>query len=176
VSPYHGGSGTRLVDMGALTDREEIWLLEEYKLLSAHYFHEDQIYFRTGGLLITLNSALIAFSAASSSVHGLPSAALVLFAVFGFVVTLAWVAMLWRIRSVRQVSSNRIGEIEAALEATWTATGVASPRIRLHMRERMAVLSGRAPARLATGVPATVLFLLIPVVAAAYWISLPFWR
>ena len=44
-----------------LTEREEDWLLEEYKLLSAHYFHEDQVYFRMGGLLITLNGALIAF-------------------------------------------------------------------------------------------------------------------
>lgn len=162
--------------MDVLTDREEIWLLEEYKLLSAHYFHEDQIYFRTGGLLITLNSALIAFSATSSGVPRLPTAAVVLFSVFGFVVTLAWVAMLWRIRAVRQVSSSRIGEIEAALEATWTATGMTSPRIRLHMRERMAALSRRTPARLASGIPATVLFLLIPVVAAVYWISLPFWR
>jgi len=158
-----------------LTEREENWLLEEYKLLSAHYFHEDQVYFRMGGLLITLNGALIAFSAASSGMPRLPPVMLVLFSVFGLVVTLAWMAMLWRIRAVRQVSTNRIGEIEAALEASWSAT-VPSPRIRLRMRERMSAVSGRLPSRLATSVPATTLFLLVPVVAAAYWICLPFWR
>jgi hypothetical protein len=158
-----------------LTEREENWLLEEYKLLSAHYFHEDQVYFRMGGLLITLNSALIAFSATSSGVPRLPQVVLVLFSVFGLAVTLAWVAMLWRIRAVRQVSSSRIAEIEAALEATWSAT-VPSPRIRLHMRERMSAMPGRLPSRLATSLPATTLFLLVPVVAAAYWICLPFWR
>jgi hypothetical protein len=158
-----------------LTEREENWLLEEYKLLSAHYFHEDQVYFRVGGLLITLNSALIAFSAASSAVPRLPLVVLVLFSVFGLVVTLAWIAMLWRIRAIRQVSSNRIGEIEAALEASWSST-VPSPRIRLRMRERMSAVSGFLPSRLVTSVPATTLFLLVPVVAAAYWISLPFWR
>ncbi|RAS65124.1 hypothetical protein C8D87_105619 [Lentzea atacamensis] len=162
-----------LVDM--LTEREETWLLEEYKLLSAHYFHEDQVYFRMGGLLITLNSALIAFSATSSGVSRVPQVVLVLFSVFGLAVTVAWIAMLWRVRAVRQLSSCRIGEVEAALEASWSAT-VASPRIRLHMRERMSAMSGRLPSRLATSVPATTLFLLVPVVAAGYWICLPFWR
>jgi hypothetical protein len=161
--------------MNMMTEREENWLLEEYKLLSAHYFHEDQIYFHMGGLLITLNGALIAFSAASGGVTRLPPVMLVLFSVFGLVVTLAWMVMLWRIRAVRQVSASRIGEIEAALELGWSAT-VPSPRIRLRMRERMSAVSGRLPSRLATGVPATALFLLVPVVAAAYWICLPFWR
>ncbi|WP_284740193.1 hypothetical protein [Amycolatopsis sp. RTGN1] len=158
-----------------LPEREEAWLLEEYKLLSAHYFHEDQIYFRTGGLLITLNSALIAVSAASGEVSRLPPAVLVLFAFFGFVVTLGWMAMLWRIRAVRQISSKRIEEIEAGLEASWSAA-IASPRIRLRMRERLVAEAGRLPSKRVTGVPATVLFLLVPVVAAAYWVCLPFWR
>ncbi len=158
-----------------LTEREETWLLEEYKLLSAHYFHEDQVYFRMGGLLITLNSALIAFSAASSSVPRLPLVMIVLFAAFGLAVTLGWMAMLWRIRAIRQLSTNRIAEIEAALESEWSAE-VPSPRIRLRLRERTAALPGRLPSRLATRIPATVLFLMVPVVAAAYWICLPFWR
>jgi hypothetical protein len=161
--------------MNMLTEREENWLLEEYKLLSAHYFHEDQLYFRMGGLLITLNSALIAFSLASTGVPRLPLVVLILFSVFGLVLTLAWMAMLWRIRAVRQVGINRIGEIETALEASWSAA-VPSPRIRLRMKERMSAASARLPSRLAAGVPATVLFLLVPVVAAAYWICLPFWR
>ncbi|MEV6443148.1 hypothetical protein [Amycolatopsis sp. NPDC051716] len=161
--------------VGMLVEREENWLLEEYKLLSAHYFHEDQIYFRMGGLLITLNSALIAFSATSSGVARLPQVVLVLFSVFGLAVTIAWMAMLWRIRAVRQISSARIGEIEAALEATWSAT-VPSPRIRLRMRERMSARAGCLPSRLATSVPATTLFLVVPVVAAGYWACLPFWR
>lgn len=158
-----------------LTEREESWLLEEYKLLSAHYFHEDQIYFRMGGLLITLNSALIAFSATSAQVPKLPTVMLVLFAVFGLVVTLAWIAMLVRIRAVRQVSTRRIAEVEAVLAEHWTSTAP-SPRIRLGMRERLSAGSGRLPTRLVTSVPATVLFLLVPVVAAVYWICLPFWR
>jgi hypothetical protein len=161
--------------MKMLTEREEDWLLEEYKLLSAHYFHEDQVYFHMGGLLITLNSALIAFSVASGGVARLPSVMLVLFSVFGLVMTLTWMVMLWRIRAVRQVSISRIDEIEAALEVDWSAT-VPSPRIRLHMRERMSAAARRLPSRLMAGVPVTVLFLLVPVVAAAYWICLPFWR
>ncbi|MDX8048834.1 hypothetical protein SK571_05540 [Lentzea sp. BCCO 10_0798] len=158
-----------------MTEREESWLLEEYKLLSAHYFHEDQVYFRMGGLLITLNGALIAFSATSAGVPRLPVVMVVLFAAFGFALTLGWIAMLWRIRAVRQVASNRIAEIEAALESTWTAA-VPSPRIRLRLQERMAGLSRRLPSRLVASVPATVLFLMVPVVAAAYWVCLPFWR
>ncbi|MET9225256.1 hypothetical protein [Lentzea sp. NPDC003310] len=158
-----------------LTEREENWLIEEYKLLSLHYFHEDQVYFRTGGLLITLNGALIAFSAASASVPRLPVGMVVLFAAFGLALTLGWMAMLWRIRAVRQVASNRIAEIETALESEWSAD-VPSPRIRLRLRDRLEAMSRRRPSRVITRVPATVLFQIVSVVAAAYWVCLPFWR
>ena len=162
--------------MSVLTEWEDKWLLEEYKLLSAHYFHEDQTYFRVGGMLITVNGALIAFSATSTEVPTMPLVILVLFSLFGLSMTLAWAAMLLRIRALRLAITERLEEVETALQSHWVAAALSSPRIRLHMGNRITAAPGRLPSRWARRVPASITFLLVPIAAAMYWCALPFWR
>ena len=55
-----------------LQDWEAQWLMKEYELLTTHYFHEDETYFKIIGLLLTVNGALIAFSATSTKISQLP--------------------------------------------------------------------------------------------------------
>jgi hypothetical protein len=159
-----------------LTEWEDKWLLEEYKLLSTHYFHEDQTYFRIGGLLITFNGAFIALSATSSEVVKIPLGILVLFSCFGLGLTLAWTVMLWRIRAYRLAHTDRIEEIEKIIESHWTTTSMPSPQIRLRIAQRIAAIPGSAPSRWARNIPASIVFLLVPMASAAYWLTLPFWR
>ena len=67
----------------------EAWLLEEYKLLSAHYFHEDTQLLRVIGVYGTLNGALIAFLGSKFVEPSRAAAALV--PIIGIVLCFSWI-------------------------------------------------------------------------------------
>ena len=158
-----------------LEDWEAQWLMKEYELLTEHYFHEDDTYFKIIGLLLTVNGALIAFSATSDKIPQMPLAIIILFSTFGLSLALAWAVMLVRIRAYRLAHTDRIEAIEKVIESHWRAE-VPAPQIRLHMETRIAAAPGSRVHRFARQIPSSVVFLVVPLTCALYWVALPFWR
>ena len=98
------------------------WLLEEYKLLSSHYFHEDGQLFRTVGIFGALNGALLAFLGSRFAEMQAPAVQFI--PVIGIVLCLGWTAMIIRIREWRNYMEFRIREIEAELHGSWAGGAV----------------------------------------------------
>jgi len=94
-----------------------IWLLEEYKLLSAHYFHEDNYFQHLIATFTTLNSGLIAFYASDLILR--TSVARFSIPAIGIILTLAWTVSMLRARELRLYAQNRMVEMESALHELW---------------------------------------------------------
>lgn len=97
--------------------KPEEWLLEEYKLLSNHYFHEDSTYQGTIAIYATLNGALLAFLGSSFVAN--ESIVLTLIPVIGIVLCFSWAATLVRIREWRVYIERRIRKIEGVIHKRW---------------------------------------------------------
>jgi hypothetical protein len=97
--------------------KPEEWILEEYKLLSNHYFHEDDIYHKTIGIYATLNGGLLAFL--GSNLAAKESIARALVPIVGIALCVSWAAALVRIREWRVYIENRIKKIEEAIHKQW---------------------------------------------------------
>lgn len=93
------------------------WLLEEYKLLSQHYFHEDGQLFKAVGIFGTLNGALLAFVGSKLSTFGVVADRLI--PLIGLALCVAWLAALVRHREWRVYIESRIREIESTLHRCW---------------------------------------------------------
>lgn len=93
------------------------WLLEEYKLLSAHYFHEDTYFQHSVTTFSTLNSGLIAFY--SSDLLFKTSSSRLVLPIIGIVLCAVWAVSLLRTRERRRYAEIRIVEIEASLHGHW---------------------------------------------------------
>ena len=87
------------------------WHREEYKLLSEHYFHEDNYFLRTMTIYLGLNTALIAIGA---SKYFSVDSWLINYAVpiFGLVSCMLWFFSLVRIYHVRVTIEKRIKKVE----------------------------------------------------------------
>jgi hypothetical protein len=97
------------------------WLLEEYKLLSAHYFHEDNYFQQSVATFSTLNSGLVAFYASNLVSKG--TVAQLTVPVIGITLSLVWMISILRTRERRRYAENRMVEIESALHASWKIEG-----------------------------------------------------
>ncbi|MCP3974216.1 MAG: hypothetical protein GY720_06960 [bacterium] len=93
------------------------WLREEYRLLSEHYFHEDNFILKMVTFYATLSGGLLAFLA--STVVGNNTALNRLVAVIGIAVSLSWLISVVRQRELRQYLSNRMRRIEKELHSVW---------------------------------------------------------
>lgn len=93
------------------------WLAEEYKLLSAHYFHEDNYFQQSVATFSTLNSGLVAFYA-SDLVAETRVARWILPGV-GILLSIVWLASILRTRERRKYAESRIAEIETVLHRIW---------------------------------------------------------
>jgi hypothetical protein len=94
-----------------------VWLLEEYKLLSNHYFHEDGQLFKAITIFGTLNGALLAFVGSKLSTVGVVADRLI--PVIGLFLCFAWLAALVRHREWRIYIECRIREVEEGLHRSW---------------------------------------------------------
>jgi hypothetical protein len=98
-----------------LEDNNKDWLMHEYRLLSEHYFHEDNFYLKTNSIFMTLNAVMVGFlggkldkSAASYS-----SEFLLMFSIIGLVSVISWGLTLMRTHVYRVKIEHRIAEIES---------------------------------------------------------------
>jgi hypothetical protein len=83
---------------------------EEYKLLSAHYFHEDNLYQKVTTTFATLNAALLAFARAAP-VNSVTVSNKTL-GIVGITLCICWCSSLIRIREYRRLAEDRIRIIE----------------------------------------------------------------
>ncbi len=148
------------------------WLLEEYKLLSQHYFHEDAQLFKAVSIFGTFNGALLAFVGSKFSTPG-PVTDLI--PVVGLFMCFAWLAALVRHREWRVYIESRIREIESDLHDHWGRTSPLPLDIRTARNWK-----AYAPARrwfngwyrMFREWPASKIILVLPIGFAIVWIVL----
>lgn len=92
----------------------EDWLLEEYRQLSLHYFHEDSQFKKTIVLFTTLNTAILGVY--GSDLLDIEEALQNLFPIIGIVLSFTWIVSMIRIRELRNYIENRIKKIEQIIE------------------------------------------------------------
>lgn len=102
--------------LGELDQKQ--WLLEEYKLLSLHYFHEDDSLRKTITTYITINAALLAFLGSTFAAQN--SSINIAVSIIGLVLCVVWFVTLIRIREWRFYIEERIETIEKTLHGIWT--------------------------------------------------------
>ena len=151
------------------------WLLEEYKLLSAHYFHEDNYFLHSVATFTTLNSGLIAFYA--SEFVSKATAAHVALPSVGIALSIAWMISILRTRERRTYAENRITQIESTLHLSWS--GRALPILPLDIGTRLkwndigrSGVWGRTHLGWLRNIPASKIALLLPPIFLGIWILL----
>lgn len=93
------------------------WKLEEYKLLTKHYFHEDNYFLKCTTHFGGLNAVIIT-SFGLSIRFEVSSLFLFIICAMGFLVSFLWYRALHRVRSIRIGTENRIKEIENTINST----------------------------------------------------------
>jgi hypothetical protein len=149
------------------------WLLEEYKLLSAHYFHEDALIWRTITMFATFNGALLAFLGSTFATSRLIASWLV--PIVGIALSVSWFMSLIRTRAVRGYAQRRMRMIENVVRQSWAHEGFAPLDImsqaqwREHVQHTYPHWFAWALRRGAS-FPASRTFLFLPMVFAVIWI------
>lgn len=151
------------------------WLLEEYKLLSAHYFHEDNYYQQSLATFSTLNGALIAFYA--SDLASKTSAAHFSIPTIGIVLTIAWAVSMVRIRELRRYAQDRMAKIESALHELWRSSDLPIRPLDIGTRELWETVGqtgawGKFRLGWIRNVPASNVALILPLTFNVIWIVL----
>jgi hypothetical protein len=149
-----------------------VWLLEEYKLLSGHYFHEDNQYWKTISIFGVLNSGLLAFL--GSTFVDTNAVGRLLIPIVGVALCLAWLAALIRLREWRGYIEGRIEKIEIFLNDKWKLSTI----LPLDLRRAEDWLAHTPPKRLANlpnrilrNLPSTITLMALPLLFACVWIS-----
>lgn len=107
---------------------QDTWLREEYRLLSEHYFHEDNQCFTAMAMFATLSSGLLAFM---GSTFAAPQAATgISIPVVGLVICVSWIATVVRIYEWRVHIESRAKSIEALMGSQWS--GIESLPLDIH--------------------------------------------
>jgi len=153
--------------------KTENWLMEEYKILSEHYFHEDNQIQKTLTIYATLNSGLIAFISSGFAQNKLIAFKIIPF--IGFILCISWIASLIRIREWRNYMEQRIQRIEEYLHKYWKNEEF----IPLDLRT-LKDWANSGPKkrwynviyRLFRNAPVSVTFLIMPLIFMATWIFL----
>jgi hypothetical protein len=111
------------------------FLLEEYKILSTHYFHEDNYYLRTVGLFGTINVALLTIYG-SRIIPDTDFKVHFSLVVVGIISSVAFGLSLTRVRYLRRKIEERMIEIETNLNNHWGDLKANPPFAILSIRNR----------------------------------------
>jgi hypothetical protein len=168
-------ANSRLNNAGSLNCDPSGWLLEEYKLLSAHYFHEDNYFQHSVATFSTLNSGLIAFYA--SDLMANTAAAHFVLPAIGVTLSIAWMISILRTRERRVYAENRIVEIESALHCSWSAIPIPILPLDIGTRSKWndvgrSGLWGKLRLNWLRNIPASKLALLLPPTFFGIWVLL----
>lgn len=151
----------------------EKWLLEEYKLLSSHYFFEDDQLFKTITVYATINGGLLAFLGSTFFQGG--QIPIWVIPLVGLALCFSWVATLVRIRAWRVYIEERIKEIESHLHKQWASERFLPLDIRTV--KNWSRLAGRRrwyrlPYLVLREIPASITLMALPLVFSITWLVL----
>lgn len=139
------------------------WLLEEYKILSSHYFHEDDYYLKSVALFATLNTGLLTIISSELIKKG-QEIVTIAFSLIGIIASFAWFISLRRVRYLRRKIEARIQEIEINLHSYWKRIENPPPFEILQIRER------EETTKLWERLPVSLIMLLFPMVFFTIWL------
>jgi len=151
----------------------EKWLLEEYKLLSSHYFFEDDQLFKAVTIYATINGGMLAFVGSTFFQSGRIPAWII--PAVGLALCFSWVATIVRIREWRKYIEERIKAIESHLHKNWRDQVFVPLDIRT--LQNWTLLGGRRrwyrlPYLALREVPASLTLMILPLVFSLTWITL----
>jgi len=147
------------------------WLLEEYKLLSNHYFHEDNQYWKTISIFGTLNGALLAFL--SSQFLNTQTLVKHFIPIVGVIFSISWTISLIRLREWRNYMERRIQTIEEYLHVVWGKDQFHPLDIRVLRDWNQQESKPRwfqRPYRIVRNMPASLSLLILPLSFLIIWI------
>ena len=150
--------------------KSESWLLEEYKLLSAHYFHEDSQLERTTVLFTTLNGILLTFLGSSFSLNNKITTTLI--PIVGIIFSIFWLLIHNRVRQCRNYNEKRILEIEKQLHRLWGDLEILPLDIRVmkNFGKKNGKPSGNIFTRAINGIPSSCLEMILPISFFFIWL------
>ncbi|MBT4160726.1 MAG: hypothetical protein HOC70_17025 [Gammaproteobacteria bacterium] len=150
----------------------QTWVFEEYKLLSEHYFHENQAFRDLFILYGTLNSGLLAFIGSTLFQHG--SHIEKLLPVVGIFLCVSWVVTLVRQREWRDYINDRMIELEEYVQLNWPHEEFQPLDIAIktkwHSRKSNWPFPFNYLYEAIQEIPASINMMLVPVVFLACWI------
>lgn len=150
--------------------KPENWLLEEYKLLSSHYFHEDNQMERTTALFTTINGILLTFLGSSFSINNRITTTLI--PIVGIVFSVFWLLIHNRVRLCRKYNESRIFEIEKQLHEHWGNLDILPLDIRLQKNwgKKDGKIVGNLFQRTLNKLPSSFLEMVLPITFFLIWL------
>jgi len=153
------------------------WLLEEYKLLSAHYFHEDTAFKKTITMFASLNVGLLGFLNSNFVLE--KSESLIYIPLIGVVLCFSWITSMVRIREFRNYLEGRIKSIEETLDKRWSKDDIDLLHIRQlknwnSSNRRISIFNFplTIPYQIFRNIPASISYFVLPVVFMTIWIGI----
>lgn len=149
------------------------WLREEYRLLSEHYFHEDNYIHKVISFYAGLSGGLLAFM--GSTFAGSDATVNQMIAAIGVIISVSWLLTVIRIRETRQYISSRIARIEKELHSGWPSDDFVPLDIKTQTKWRDLDDRRRwfnAPYFWARELPSSFVLMFLPVAFMAGWVAL----
>jgi len=128
--------------------------MHEYKILSDHYFHEDNFYLKTNSIFMTLNAVMVGFlggKLGDTSIN-FTNEFLLIFSIIGFISVISWGLTLMRTHVYRMKIEERIAEIE----------NVFSDILKIRTK--------RSPLPFYAKIPSSIIILTLPTVFSFVWL------
>ncbi|MBU1171217.1 MAG: hypothetical protein KKD44_16785 [Proteobacteria bacterium] len=130
------------------------WIMNEYKLLSEHYFHEDNFYLKTNSIFMTLNAVMVGFlgrKPGDTSIN-FTDDFLIMFSIIGFISVISWGLTLMRTHVYRMKIEERIAEIEH------------------NFCDILKIRTKRSPLPFYAKIPSSIIILILPAVFSFVWL------
>jgi len=128
--------------------------MQEYSLLSGHYFHEDNFYLKTNSIFMTLNAVMVGFLGGKlgETSTNFSNDFLLIFSIIGFVSVISWGLTLMRTHVFRLKIEERIAEIENEF----------TDILKIRTKQSSLPLYAR--------IPSSIIILILPVVFSFVWL------
>jgi len=150
------------------------WLLEEYKLLVAQYFHEDTQFKNVVKMFATIHIALFAYIT-SEFVDDRPLTPVAI-SIVGILLSIAWFGSMVRVREFRNFFEDRITEVEEALHNAWQHAGFTPLDLRTTKRWGVPKKGENFIYRYFRDFHTGKMYLVLPICSLIVWIAMIIWH
>jgi len=152
----------------------QTWLLEEYKMLLAQYFHEDTQFKNIIKMFSTIHIALFAY-ATSNFMDSRPLTPVAI-SIVGILLSIAWFGSMVRVREFRDFFGDRINEVEEALHKAWKHDGFTPLDLRTSRRWKDPKEGENFIYQYFRGFKTGKMYLALPICSLAVWIVMIIWN